>query len=477
MEIILENLYAWIVGSPDELEKVKQELTFSVPGVEYIERYLTTKWDRKIRLYQVRKEGLKVFRGIGEWVSEKYDCRYKERTESIQLLSPENDWRDLVYSLRDYQEESVIEVLKHRFGLLDLATNAGKTLIAAGILKAFRKYGCVYLVHRRELFEQSREFFVRNGLDVGMLKSNVVDLNHDVVVCMLGSLSLKTTRNKMVKDWWSYRKVILVDECHHVANSKYFKRLINQAVGSQVRVGLSGTIPREGCLDWFRLRGMFGKVLKRVTNEELIEKHYSVKVVVNVFVDSPCWFVGIRRKLEENGVKFGIKYFERKYWETVRKHCIVQNVKRNKIVADICRDKDGVLIIVDRIEHGRLLNQMIQNSVFVFANSDYREEVLEDFRQGRIKILIASPILEEGVDVSGIRHLVIASGGKSRRKLLQRIGRGLRLAEDKEYLEVYDFYDDEVPLLERHVKDRLRVYKEQGFELKFCRLSGLGSYL
>jgi len=77
--------------------------------------------------------------------------------------------------------------------------------------------------------------------------------------------------------------------------------------------------------------------------------------------------------------------------------------------------------------------------------------------------LITSPILDEGVDVSRIHHLILASGRKSKIKLLQRIGRGLRKEEGKLDVELFDFYDDEIPMLKRHTLRRIEIYEAEGF--------------
>src|SRR5690606_9995040 len=103
---------------------------------------------------------------------------------------------------------------------------------------------------------------------------------------------------------------------------------------------------------------------------------------------------------------------------------------------------------------------------FTHGSFSRREEVLDDMKEGRLKVLIATSILDEGVDVSGINCLWMAAGGKSFRQVLQRIGRGLRKKDDGSGLEVYDFLDYTQKHLIKHTQERYTYYKNEGFEIK-----------
>jgi superfamily II DNA or RNA helicase len=153
---------------------------------------------------------------------------------------------------------------------------------------------------------------------------------------------------------------------------------------------------------------------------------------------------------------------------------IVRNEERNEAIRVIhehilTTGGTGVLIFVDYIEHGNLLSSLT-GVPFVSSESENRTELFTRFKSGELRSLITSPILDEGVDVSRIHHIILSSGRKSEIKLLQRIGRGLRREEGKVLVNLYDFYDDEIPMLEKHTKKRLEIYKQEGFPVEFKQL-------
>ena len=97
--------------------------------------------------------------------------------------------------------------------------------------------------------------------------------------------------------------------------------------------------------------------------------------------------------------------------------------------------------------------------------TEVREKVLQDMKEGTLKILIATSILDEGVDISGINAIWLGAGGKSLRQTLQRVGRGLRKKADGSGLTVYDFLDYCHPYLTKHSLARYKIYKAEGFEV------------
>jgi superfamily II DNA or RNA helicase len=122
------------------------------------------------------------------------------------------------------------------------------------------------------------------------------------------------------------------------------------------------------------------------------------------------------------------------------------------------------LILVDLLEHGSILSKLL-DVPFVFGGGSDKLDLFDDFKSGKVPILVCSPVAEEDWDVKGIRVIVLASGGKSKIKLLQRIGRGMRKMGGKFDVDIVDFYDVEIGLLERHTKKRIETYAENGFRI------------
>ena len=93
-------------------------------------------------------------------------------------------------------------------------------------------------------------------------------------------------------------------------------------------------------------------------------------------------------------------------------------------------------------------------------SSARRERILKAFKAGRIDVLIASTILDEGFDHPALRFLVLAGGGKAEHRQVQRIGRGMRTAKDKERLVVLDFLDHG-KYLGAHARGRAKAYRAE----------------
>ena len=266
---------------------------------------------------------------------------------------------------------------------------------------------------------------------------------------------LMTRYNLEVEDNHNYfANGILVSNCHHSAADSWYT-VFNNFPNASIRLGLTGTIDKTKPVQEMKLYACTGSVLTRVSNEYLINRGYSAKPKCILFkVDRP-----------ELG--------EMDYPEAYQLG-IVESADRNRMITAICdKETDSnnkVLVLVEHIEHGEILEDAMQklNKHVYFTNgqlsSDTREELLNRLRNGQLDVLISSNILDEGIDVSGINAVVYARGMKSMRKLLQGIGRGLRLKEDGSPLRFYDFIDDMHLTLLNHSMDRYKTLKSEKFD-------------
>ena len=153
---------------------------------------------------------------------------------------------------------------------------------------------------------------------------------------------------------------------------------------------------------------------------------------------------------------------------------IVRSDSRNTAIANTAKDHlfagDRVMILTRIIEHGKILQRMLSSernakAVFLSGISETweREKIKKKFNDEGGFILISSPIFDEGVDIPEINVLIKANAGKSEVKLIQNTGRGLRKKKDDSKLVVYDFNDIGWKYLSKHSKDRIKVYRKEGF--------------
>lgn len=258
---------------------------------------------------------------------------------------------------------------------------------------------------------------------------------------------------------------VLVSNCHH-AQSVSWQDVLNQFDKASIRLGLTGTVDKKNPLNEMKLYACTGNILTKISNDFLIHNGVSAKPICIMFqVDKP----------ELGGMEYQDAY----------RYGIVENEIRHDIIYDICAKETAasntVLILVERIEHGQYLEEVLKplcKEVY-FTNgqlsSDERVSLLDKLRNGELDVLISSNILDEGVDVSGINAIVYARGMKSMRKLLQGIGRGLRLKDDNSKLRFYDFIDDTHIKLLQHSQERYETLAAEKFVVKLMDIQSYNS--
>lgn len=253
---------------------------------------------------------------------------------------------------------------------------------------------------------------------------------------------------------------ILVSNCHHGSADSWYNVFANLP-NALIRLGLTGTIDKSKPVQEMKLYASTGAILNRVSNDYLIQNGYSAKPKCIMFkVTSP--------ELEP------LEYPE------AYQLGIVENKERNQLICDICEKEtvsdNKVLILVEHIDQGEILEKVLEdiNKHVYFTNgqlsSDTREELLNKLRNGELDVLISSNILDEGIDISGINAVIYARGMKSMRKILQGIGRGLRVKEDGSVLRFYDFIDDTHSKLLEHSSDRYKTLKSEKFDIKLLEI-------
>ena len=277
---------------------------------------------------------------------------------------------------------------------------------------------------------------------------------------------------------------VLVSNCHHM------KAPTHQAVFEKskavYRFGLSGTVPAENTYDGWLVRQNIGDVVFNISNKELIEQGVSAEPMIYMIKHQHCVdYEKLRTEIRAEDTAKNKTYaspwkekeeVHKRVFSKVVQQQIVRNVVRNQVVVDkVCgeyRDKQ-VLIVVDFIEQGRLLADMLgakkdesDTMDFIHGEAESRMGSLLAFRKGTLRVLISSSIIDEGIDISRIQLLVLAGGKKSKRQILQRIGRGLRRKVGENLVHILDFFDFDGKYLAAHSKERLKLYNAEGFHVE-----------
>lgn len=521
--IEIDNIYSKILNcTPNGINAASDAIALMVPGCEFVPSYRQGVWDGRIRFLKISAKSakfptgllttvLKAMRNSGEKVYLE-DMRMPidvQIDSSVELL----DSKLGTITLRDYQYDSVYKSLDATRGIINVATNGGKTEIACGIIKyvlpAIKdNQRIVFFTHAKEIFYQShKRLEERLGIKVGLIGDEIWE-ERQVTVVMIPTLSKylevpkelpkNAKRTKLLKqmveadtitqkrlrseidamekeEWVNLRNKIaktdaflsnvvgfIADEVHHASSDTWYS-LLMKIDTAFFRFGLTGTVDQEGDpIGVMKLTGCTGKIIIKITNQFLIDNGFSAKPTINLLRFKS-------RKLRGGDPR------------DIINEGIINNIERNSVfVNQIVKSANSggqCLIIVAETTHGEIVKDLLADrgieSAFTHGKktSKFRQDTLKEFTEGKIQVLIATPILDEGVDVSGINNLFLMAGGKSMKKLLQRIGRGIRKKSDDSGVAIYDSVDMHSLSLSYHYEERLQTYKAEGFDIVFHDLS------
>ena len=349
-------------------------------------------------------------------------------------------------SLRPYQLEAVRKAVNFHRGVIRIATNGGKTEVAAGIIQILKVPKTIVLVPRKELmFQTQKRLQERLGISVGVLGANQTDTDHNVVVCMFQTLH-RRLQGKVFKRWINQIELVIGDECHFSQASTYEKCITK--IPSKYKIGMSGTPwPTSDRSAKLTVTGLFGPLLVDVTNKELMDSGVSVR---------PNIFMPVLRT----------RTVVASFYDYAYEQAVLKNPVRNRVIAGIAQGlvKSGrqTLIMVNTVEQGKILKRVMPWATFAHASSENRAEVRDRLDSGEPFCLIVTPIFDTGISTDHIEGMIFASGGRSQVQLLQRIGRGIRVSKEKDKsLWIFDFQDNHSKWTKSQSRDRLKEYKAQ----------------
>lgn len=466
-DIIIEGKDARIEGS-FPIDVVVDATSYFTPGYKFTQKYKCKLWDGRTKLFNRVTRTFPA--GLADLVLQELrkhkvhvqldDRRY---CPNFTVHFPETLPGATFDHPFDFQPICAFEMARRQRGVVGVATNGGKTTIAALMIAAV-KIPTLFIVPNRTLLYQTQKVMAeRLSLkleDVGLIGDGHWEPGKWITISTADTLHSRLD-TPTCRDFLDTIQMVFCDEAHHVGSDSWY--LVMRACNAFYRFGMSGTpLKRSDGAD-LRLIGVTGPLIFEVKNKELVERKISVQPVIHFL------------KITEPSLPTRMPYRE------VHKLGIVENPYRNneicKAVAEFVEQGFSALIVVDEIMHGEILDKRLwtfkQRSFIPHQFINGREEMevihkaLDDFRRGDLKVLIATSILNEGLDMPNIDVLALAGGGKAAITLLQRIGRGLRKGGNTDKLHIIDTADFQHKYLLRHSLQRMKEYKEQDcFEIE-----------
>ena len=352
--------------------------------------------------------------------------------------------------LRDYQVEAINSFLQSPQALQQIATGAGKTITTATLSHLTEKYGrSLVIVPNKSLVEQTAEDYRNCGLDVGVYFGDKKELNKTHTICTWQSLNILDKKFKDgaavlgLAEFLEGVSTVIVDEVHQ-AKAEVLKNLLTRNLrNAPIRWGLTGTIPKEK-FEFEALHASIGPVIGQITAKELQDRGVLADCHVNIvqLIDLP---------------EFRDYQSELKYLVTDENRLDYLGKLLNTV-----KDSGNTLILVDRISAGEKLQSLIPDSVFINGSVKIkdRKESYDEIQDATNNVIIATyGVAAVGINIPRIFNLVLIEPGKSFVRVIQSIGRGVRKAKDKDFVQIWDITST-CKYAKRHLTQRKKFYKE-----------------
>lgn len=362
--------------------------------------------------------------------------------------------------LEDHQVKTINTLLENKQGVVEAATGSGKTIMCAAISKIIQPHGrTIIVVPSKDLVLQTETDYIHLGLNVGVFYGNRKEFNKQHTICTWQSLDRlnSNTKNGLteieISEFLDNVIMVLVDECHLVSGSSLQKLLSGPFKNTPLRFGLTGTVPLEPHLKT-SIEAMLGDTLFKVSATELQEKGF----LSNCHIDIEQF------RNDEKHLDWA---------DEARFIASDPTILRNTAARITAIAKNGnTFILVDRREAGEKLHKLISNSVFLNGDNEAseRKEEYNEMNEGTDRIIIATfGIASTGINIPRIFNLVLYNPGKSFIRTIQSIGRGLRRANDKDFVNIYDLCTTN-KYSARHLTERKKFYKAAGYKFSLKKV-------
>lgn len=368
---------------------------------------------------------------------------YKDERTHYDFQKEEFDLKsffDPKHKYIEHQTRALTAMLQTNTGIIKATTSAGKSGIISAYIRA-TNMPTLILVNKVTLAQQLQNNFIKDGIDCGICTGQGIKSG----TCMVSTIqSVKKVPNLL--DY----KCLIVDEIHQ-GSSTSFQEFFG-SISYPYKFGFSATPEGSNDYKFALVRQFFGSIIEEIGAEELMKNEVIAIPDIN-FIPVEC-----PQTMD---------------WQSAYEQAIVFNKDRNKKIIELVNQHDvPTLILIRIIDHGEELQKLIPDSVFVNGKDTSPKErmrVIEKFEKGEIKVVISSNIFNEGVSITNIHMLIIASGMKGYTESSQKLGRALRIGDDKKTALVYDFLDKGNRFTEKHSKRRASIYKKAGFKVSISK--------
>ena len=458
--------------------KIVNKLKFDLPYARHMPAYKLGRWDGTKTYFSIGGTGylahLDIILPIIESDGYEIDVEDQRQHQDIKFTPvTENYWADQGKTwpkghpqagtpivLRDYQFDVVNKFLENPQSLQEVATGAGKTITTATLSHLCEPYGrTMVIVPNKSLVVQTEEDYRNLGLDVGVYFGDRKELNKTHTICTWQSLNVLDKKSYdddtlSLAEFCEGVNAIIIDEVHQAKAEVLTKLLTQNFKNCPIRWGLTGTIPKEAW-EFQGILSSIGPVINQVSAHDLQERGVLAQLQINI--------------LQTNDVEVFRSYPEEYTF-------LVTDPKRLSWISDKIKQVSqtgNTLVLINRIDTGKKLIELIPDAVFVSGGMklDDRKEEYDEIKTSDNKIIVATyGVAAVGINIPRIFNLVLIEPGKSFVRVIQSIGRGIRKAEDKDHVEIWDI-TSACKYAKRHLTERKKFYKDAKYPFTITKVN------
>jgi len=472
-------------------EELNNTFKFRPPNYQFTPSFKNKMWDGYIKLFNIMNYSLykgllpslvdfanenEYNIGIDESVFSQPHTEYSDEYLHEFISKLDLSARNKAITPKSYQFDAFKKCVNDSRLVILSPTSSGKSLVIYMTMMFHLKHNpgkVLIVVPTTSLVEQMYNDFEDYAKNIPVKIESVV---HRVYSGKEKTTKLPVTIStwqsiyRLKKQWFDDYSAVLLDEAH-MGKAECIKGVLEKSLNATTRIGLTGTLTDSKCHSMV-LTGLFGPIEKMITTKELMKRNDVSQLDIDILLlkhdDKNC--KSHRRSAYHDEVKF-----------------LITSKERNKFISSLCGHASGnTLILTNYVnDHAIPLHDMLTKlyptrKVHLITKSTptiVREEVRKSLEHESNAIIVATyGVFSTGISINRLHNIIFGSPSKSLIRVLQSIGRLLRLHESKGTAKLYDLMDDLSGETKhqnysfKHGIERINIYDSESFTYNIHRI-------
>jgi superfamily II DNA or RNA helicase len=467
----IDDVWMAVDCDDDIAKELSEYFSFDVPGAQHMPQFRHQHWSGKIRLFKLKSHTL--YRGLAARVLEFAAAR--QYTVINKLPRPQVTWDidavldnlSLPFPPYDYQKASVHALLNQQRGIILSPTGSGKSYILY-LLACALDVKTLIVVPSVGLVEQ----LLRNFQDYGYDAKELHGVRAGITKESPARITVTTWQSvfELAPEYFEQYDCVMVDEVHQ-AKAKSLVGILEKCAHVKYRFGFTGTINDTQC-HRLVLEGLFGKITKVTSTHALMKDGTLSPLHIHMLVVDYPESMRVQNRLENKLFQHEVEYLVE---SPIRRAFLVELVKRLE---------GNTLVLFQLIDRqGKALKEALEAAcpgrthyIVGHVEAEDREAIRQHVKASTGQIILATyGTMSTGTDIPNLDNVVFAHPAKSKIRVLQSIGRGLRTSPGKTHATLYDIADDlqvgaYVNHTFKHAQERMKYYAAEKFKVKMTKV-------